>query len=134
MGYVSYDIHNEFTLKNAILPAAYTTAQTGIAVDTAPAAGADRTKTVTFIASVGAVTDGTIDFTVEESDASGSGYTAIPASRIFGTIAQGFTSVTDDRTVAFTVKPNKRYVRVNTVETVASAGYILGVVAMLRTV
>jgi hypothetical protein len=31
------------------------------------------------------------------------------------------------------VKPNKRYVRINTVETAPSAGYILGVVAMLET-
>jgi hypothetical protein len=133
MGFVNYDRNNNFVFKNAILPAAHTTAQTGIAVDTMPAAGADRTKMVTFIATVGAVTDGTIDFTVEESDASGSGYAAIASSRVFGTLAAALTSANDDKVVAISVKPNKRYVRINTVETVASAGYILGVVAMLET-
>lgn len=133
MGFVSYDDRVGQTVVKAILPAVHSTAQTGIAVDTKNAAGADRVKTVNFIITVGAVTDGTINLTVEESDASGSGYAAIPASRVFGSLAPAFTSSNDETTHQVSVKPNKRYVRINTVETDASAGYALGAVAVLKT-
>lgn len=131
--FVNYDVHNDRNVVKAILPAVHTTAQTGIAVDTVPAAGDDRTKTVTFIVAAGAVTDGTINLTVEESDASGSGYVAIPASRIFGSLLPAFTSAADEAVHVLSVKPDKRYVRINTVETVASAGYALSAVAVLQT-
>jgi hypothetical protein len=133
MGFASYDVHNDYRTVKAILPATHTTAQTGITVDTAAATGGDRTKTVTFVVAVGVITDGTIDFTVEESDASGSGFAAIASSRVFGSLSPAFTSSTDETTHSITVKPAKRYVRINTVETVASTGYALSAVALLRT-
>lgn len=133
MGFVNYDMGTDFTVQPALAPQAQlTTATAGLPVDTKPTGNNSRTKAVTFIITAGAVTDGTIDFTFEESDASGSGYTAIPAARQFGT-SPAFTSATDDRSVAITVVPQKRYCRLNTVETVASAGYFVTAVAMLRT-
>lgn len=135
MGFVNFDRNSEFTVKRALGPAAqFTTAQNGLDVDTGAPGSAAQAKTVTFVMNCGAVTDGTIDFTVEESDTGGgSGYTAIHASRVFGNLSPGFTSSTDDTAVAISVKPAKRYVRINTVETVASAGYYMsGTVVMER--
>ena len=133
MGFVSFDVNDTLSVKKAILPAVHTTAQTGISVDCAPATAGDRIKMVTFIVAVGAITDGTIDFTVEESTASGSGFAAIPAGRVFGTLSPALTSSTDETVLAISVKVDKRYCRINTVETVASAGYALGAVAVTQT-
>lgn len=131
MGYVNRDRNTEFTVRQAINPAAHTTAQTGLAVDTQPTSGRSA-KNVTFVVTAGVVTDGTIDLTVEESDTSGGTYTAIAAARIFGTLAAAFTAAADERSVAISVLPAKRFVRINTVETVASAGYNLGAVCILE--
>lgn len=133
MGFVNFDRNNQYTVRRALGPAAqFTTAQSGLDVDTGAPGSANQAKTVTFVMSCGAVTDGTIDFTVEESDVAGSGYTAIPASRVYGNLTPGFTSATDDTAVAISVKPAKRYVRINTVETVASSGYFMSGVAVME--
>lgn len=129
MGSVNFDRANEMELALALQAAVYTTAQTGVAVDCRMANG-QYAKTVTFIVNAGTFTDGTITFTYEEDDNSSfTSATAIPASRVFGT-AMSITTSNDVATYCVTVKPNERYVRINTVETVASAGYTLGITAL----
>lgn len=73
------DIKNHVALAQTLVPAARTATATGSAVDLA---GFDAAAVVV---SVGAVTDGSFSIEVQESDASGSGYTAVANADLDGT-------------------------------------------------
>lgn len=138
-GFVNYDRSVDLKAVNALLPAAYTTAQNGIAVD-CNMAGNKHAKSVTFVVSVGVVTDGTIDLTFFEDD--NSSFTtetaitnvALASPRLFYSTGTSLsaTSASDEKTVMVTVIPRERYVRLKTVETVPSAGYVMGAIAILE--
>jgi hypothetical protein len=87
-------------------------------------------RSVQFIITTGTLTDGAVAFTIEESDVSGSGYAAVPADRIQGTLPT--TAATDDDTV-FQVGcvPNKRYVRLVATTSGATSGGGFSAVAIL---
>lgn len=132
MGFVSFDRNNQMVVVPALLPAAQLTANaTGTAVDTGAFGSAAQAKTVTFVVTAGVITDGTIDVSFEESDASGSGYTAIPAARVFGT-SPAFTAAKQNQSAALSVKPAKRYVRMLATETAPSSGWFVTAVAIME--
>lgn len=122
------------TLYSQILPIkalASATVQTGatngIAIDTG--AFGNNFRDIVFTALSGALTDGTYTFTVEESDASGSGYAAVDAGRVQGTLP--VYAATDDNVVKFFgVRPTKRYVRVVVTAAGATTGGVLAVQAL----
>lgn len=131
---VNFDRSRELDVRTALLPATYTTAQNGAVIDTA-LANNDRAKTVTFVVHVGAVTDGEIDLTFHEDTAVGMGTeTDIPATRVFYSTGAALdaTATSDEKVVLVSVIPAKRYVRVKTVESIASTGYALGITALVE--
>lgn len=73
------DIKNHIAMAQTLVPAARTATATGSAVDLA---GFDAAAVVI---STGVVTDGSFSIEVQESDASGSGYTAVANSDLDGT-------------------------------------------------
>ncbi|WP_432135867.1 MULTISPECIES: hypothetical protein [unclassified Streptomyces] len=73
------DIKNHVSLAQTLVPAARTATATGTAVDLA---GFDAAAVVI---DVGAVTDASFSIEVQESDSSGSGYTAVADTDLDGT-------------------------------------------------
>lgn len=113
---MSRDISTQISTVSSIAPAAALTATTtGTGVDLAGYRGA-----AVLIVS-GVATDGTFTPTLEESDASGSGYTAVAAADMVGSFAT-VTSATDETITEVSYIGSKRYIRVVLTETVASAG------------
>lgn len=87
-------------------------------------------RDVMFIVSSGALTDGTYTVTVEESDASGSGFAAVDAARVQGTLPV-FAATDDNVWNSFGVLPTKRYVRVVITAASATTGGALFATAVL---
>lgn len=115
------DLKNSQDLATSLAPAALrTTSGNGTGVDLAGFNGA----IVAFI--VGAITDGTHTPSVEESDASGSGYAAVAAADLIGTLA-ALAANTNQR-VGY--KGTKRYVRavVTVTGSPSTGGYYSAVV------
>lgn len=122
------------TLYSGVLPIkalASATVQTGttngIAIDTG--AFANNFRDIVFTALSGALTDGTYTFTVEESDASGSGYAAVDSARVQGTLPV-YASTDDNVVKFFGVRPTKRYVRCVITAAGATTGGVLAVLAI----
>lgn len=110
------DIHNEIKVVTTISPAAALTADTtGTAVDTA----GYRSKVCVLHS--GTATDGTFTPALHESDASGSGFTAVAAADLSGSFAT-VTSSTDEIVQKISYLGTKRYLKLVLTETVASAG------------
>lgn len=78
-------------------------------------------RDVLFTVISGTLADGTYAVTVEESDASGSGYAAVDASRVLGTLPS-FAATDDNVWLSFGVRPTKRYVRIVVTPTGATTG------------
>ena len=128
---VNFDM--EATTAIAIAPAAARTASVnGTAVDTArTAVNSQRVKSITFVVNVGAVTDGTFTLSIEESDASGSGYAAMDANRV-SIPTTTFTSATPNVVRLAHCQPTKRYVRlVCTASGSPGTGAVYGAGALL---
>ncbi len=110
------NLNREISVVNSIAPqAALTATTTGTGVDLA------GYRSAAVVVHAGAVTDGTFTPTVEESDASGSGYTAVAAADLDGSFA-AITSAADDNIQEVGYLGSKRYIRVVLTETVASTG------------
>lgn len=86
-------------------------AQTGATV-TGSAVDLQNYGTATVAIIVGARTGGTYEFAVEESDSSGSGYTAVPASRLDGTLPSIAGTGDQNKTTLVGVRTARRYLRV----------------------
>lgn len=119
------DIDKAISVVTTIEPAASITATTtGAAVDTA------GYRSACVVIHTGVHTDGTFTPTLEESDASGSGYTTVAA----GDLTTAFTAVTssNDQTIyKVGYLGSKRYLRLVMTETVASAGAFFTAVIVL---
>lgn len=98
------DLKNNLSVLNALAAATIATDTTtnGIAIDT------QGYQSGVMMLRVGTFVDGTYMLGVEESDASGSGYTDIPAARIVGT-ALALAGANEHDAIGFV--SNKRYVR-----------------------
>lgn len=100
----------------------------GIAVDLGQ--GGNNFRDVLFVIHSGTLTDGSYAVTVEESDASGSGFAAVDSARVQGSLPT-FASSDDNVWNAFGVRPTKRYVRVVITATSATTGGVLAATAIL---
>ena len=103
-------------------------AATGVAVDTNQFG--NNCRDVTFIVYTATITDGTHTVTVEESDASGSGYGAIDSWRVQGSLP-AIVAADDNVVFQFGVRPTKRYVRLTVTDAGSTSGGAVGAVALL---
>lgn len=104
------------------------TAANGVAVDTA--VYGNNSQDVTFVVYTATITDGTHTVTLEESDSSGSNYTAVDASRIQGSLP-AIVAADDNVVFQFGVRPTKRYVRIVVTDAGSISGGAIGAVALL---
>lgn len=89
---------------------------------------------LTFIIATGALLDADATFStlVEESDQSGSGFTAVADADLIGTEAQaGFNFAADDRLFKLGYKGAKRYVRLTLTPAGNASGASLAAIALL---
>lgn len=119
------DLNNKIKVVTTIEPAASITATTtGTAVDCA------GYRSACAVIHTGVHTDGTFTPELQESDASGSGFTTVAA----GDLAGSFTAVTsanDQSVQKVGYLGSKRYLKVVMTETVASAGAFFTAVIVL---
>lgn len=101
---------------------------TGIAIDTG--VYGNNFRDVLFIVSSGALTDGSYAVTVQESDASGSGYAAVSSTRLLGSLPT-FALTDDNVWNSFGVRTTKRYVQLVVTATSATTGGVLSATAVL---
>lgn len=113
----------------ALSPAARTNGTVnGPAVDL----GTTGAESALVVFNTGTITDGSHAFAVEESDASGSGFAAVPAARLQGTVPT-VTAPDDDTQFEAGVIVQKRYLRVTVVTTGATTGGIFSAVIVAGT-
>lgn len=98
------DLHNALDVDQSIIPLVRTGTVTGSAVD-----AKDHARTA-IVFEYGTITDGTFTPSLEESDAQGSGYSAVDASDIEGTLTAG-TSSADETAVVVSYTGTKRYLK-----------------------
>lgn len=104
------DIKNHLSVVQSIAPAAYTATATGTGVDLA---GFDAAAVQI---TVGAVANNAFSVEVQESDASGSGYTAVATADLDGTEPATLTAAT---TTLIGYHGIKRYIRAVATDTAA---------------
>lgn len=96
------DLKNNLTVTQSLVPAARTSSANGTGVDLQGSEGA------LVVVNCGALTDGTHTPSLEESDSSGSGYTAVAAADRIGSLA----ACTANTVQAIGYIGSKRYIRV----------------------
>lgn len=124
MGFVNYDRYSEITPLRALVNTTIgsNTTTTGAVVDTGAPGAATQAKMVTFVLAFGAITDGSYALQVFEDDVVGMGTeTQVAASRVFAA-ATTFTSTDTLGVKAFSVKHNKRFLRLKLVSTSVTTG------------
>lgn len=122
--------YNNVLVREALTSSARTNGTSnGVAVDTA--VFSNNAREVMFIITTTVVTDGSHAISVEESDVVGSGYAAVDASRILGTIPGPILLADDDTFFTFGVRPTKRYVRLVVTTTTATTGGLFSAKAIL---
>lgn len=122
------DLHNNITAKQALAPGAITsnTTTNGTEVDR------QGFEQVEFLILAGTITDGAYAVEVQESDTSGSGYTAVADNDLLGTEAGAGIVAADDNTVKkIGYRGIKRYVRLVVTSTGVTTGGTLGAIAVL---
>jgi hypothetical protein len=118
------DLNNQIAVVSSVAPAAALTATTtGAAVDLA------GFRSAAVVVHAGVATDGTFTPHVEESDESGSGFTAVAAAHLSGSFA-AITAAADELVQEVGYLGTKRYIRVVLTETVASAGAFITAVVV----
>lgn len=103
------------------------TTTAGLAIDTA------GFESVTFYPMTGVLTDGDYTILIEESDVSGSGYTAVADADLLGLEANSsFTDDTDDAQIGkIGYIGDKRYVKASVVSANVTTGSLYGIIAVL---
>ena len=126
----NHDLFNNITLKRVISPVsvADTTAQVGTVVDSL------GFGSVTYAIATGSIADADATFTVllEESDASGSGFTAVADDDLLGTEALAAFQFDDDnecRKLGY--RGIKRYTRLTITPVANASAALLSAVAIL---
>jgi hypothetical protein len=111
---MSRDLNKEISVVSSVAPAAALTATTtGAAVDLA------GYRSAAVVVHAGVATDGTFVPTVEESDASGSGFTTVAAADLSGSFAD-IVAAADENVQEVGYLGSKRYIRVVLTESVAA--------------
>ena len=124
------DLMNVIDVKRVISPVSVSdnTAQAGQAVDRKGYDG------VTYIIATGSIADADATFTVllEESDASGSGYTAVSDDDLIGTeVLAAFQFDDDNECRKLGYKGSKRYTRLTITPVANASAAVLAAVAVL---
>lgn len=124
------DLFNHINPKRALSPVsvADNTAQVCQAVDR------QGFESVTYLVATGTLGDAGAEFTalLEESDASGSGYSAVADADLLGTEAlASFIQSDDDKVFKIGYKGNKRYTRLTITPTNNATAALLCVIAVL---
>lgn len=118
------DLNKAISVVSSVAPAAALTATTtGSAVDLA------GYRSAAVVVHAGVATDGTFVPTVEESDASGSGFTTVAAADLSGSFAD-IVAAADENVQEVGYLGSKRYIRVVLTESVASAGAFITAVVV----
>lgn len=121
--------YNNTLVQKALASATVQTGTTnGLAIDCG--IFSNNFREVLFIIHSGALTDGSYAVTVEESDASGSGFAAVDSSRVLGSLPT-FALTDDNVWNSLGVRPTKRYVRLVVTATGATTGGVLAATAVL---
>lgn len=121
MSLAARDLDKEISTANSLAPAARTSSTNGTGVDLANF----RKAAVAFV--VGAITDGTHTFSVEESDSSGSGYSTVAAADLSGT--PGAAAANTNQEIGYL--GTKRYIRaVTTITGSPSTGGVYSAVVV----
>jgi len=84
---------------------------------------------VLFIIHTGAITDGTFDFSLQESDTVDADYVAVPAARVQGTVSLDDGDDTVVKTLGY-IPGGYRYVRLSVVSADTTSGGIMGAFAI----
>jgi hypothetical protein len=123
-------VYNDTLARLALTPASRTANATvnGLAIDLG--LFNNDFRTAQFIIASGTVTDGSHVVTIEESADGSTGWTAVPASRIQGSLPT-IVAADDDKVFQVGAIPDKQWLRVVVTTTGSTAGGILGAVAVL---
>jgi len=124
------DLMNNIDVKRVIAPVsvADTTAQVGQVID------GQGAGSITYLIALGSIADADATFTVllEESDASGSGFTAVADADLIGTEAlAGFQFDDDNECRKLGYKGSKRYTRLTITPVNNASAALLSAVAVL---
>ena len=114
------DIYSNLDVVQTILPAARTTAQTGVGVDL------HGFHSALVEINCGLWTDGSHVFQVEESDVLGSGYTAVADANLQGTEPTVGGATADEQIYRIGYRGTKRFIRATTTES-GTTGLVYGV-------
>lgn len=120
----SFDLKSDINNLNAFTPATINTDTTtnGVEVDML------GYESLTFLMRASNYTDGTYTPLIEESDTSGSGYSAVADNDLIGTEADGALSAAGVSRIGYV--GTKRYIRLSFVSTSTSTGATLDAVAV----
>lgn len=122
------DLHHSVKAIVALAPQSITsdTTTAGEVIDTR---GFDS---VEFVIATGAVNDSVLTPLLEESDASGSGYTAVADADLLGTEAGAVLDEDNDKdTAKIGYSGSKRYLKLSMVTTSTSGANLVGAIALL---
>ena len=127
------DLYNDFTLRPVITPAANANLGTTPLVGTVIDSKGYESLTYGLITGVLSDVDATYTALLEESDASGSGFTAVADADMLGTeAAAGFTFAADGATRKLGYIGKKRYTRLTITPAAADSGNSpIGAIAIL---
>ncbi len=106
---MAHDLYDKTYIRSTIVPATYSSTETGTTVDVSEKGGVDDVVVAIFS---GTVTDGTHTISIEESD-NDSDWTEVDSANIRGTIPILTNAAADDDTVQYVgVVTTMRYLRV----------------------
>lgn len=128
------DLMNNIRVKRVLSPAAAVTDNTAFVGQVVDHQGADS---ATYLIATGSLADADATFTtlLEESDASGSGFTAVADKDLLGTEAlASFTFADDDKVFKLGYIGNKRYTRLTVTPANNSGNAFIAAVAVLGSV
>ncbi len=103
-------------------------ATNGIAIDLAEYG--NNARDVTFVLFTATITDGTHTVTLEESDASGSGWGAVDSFRVQGSLP-AIVAADDNMVFQFGARPTKRYVRIVVTDAGSTSGGASATIALV---
>lgn len=114
------DLKNLIVVDQSIAPAAHTADSTGASVDL------QGFQSATVLIDFGLYTDGTHTFTVEESDVTGSGFTAVADADLIGTEPVIDDAAEDNTTHTIGYIGQKRFIRVTATDGTTTTGAVYG--------
>lgn len=119
--------YDDVVVAQSLAPSARTATANGTAVDTVVNGGM---QDAVLVVHAGTVTDGTHAITVQESADGSTGWTAVAAGNLQGSLPS-LTSSADDAVTMVGVRPTQRYLRAVSTVSGATTGGVYAVAVML---